>query len=126
MADESIEGLLKNLKKTLDSDGDSPKNGQKKTQKDVNTVPNMSAEENSVFVLKTEKRVRDKDLLKENVISKVECEVTRFIVDFCSSDEGMGYIKGLIAKVLDEQQDYLRALLRDEVAKQIQDILASK
>lgn len=126
MADDSIEGLLKNLKKTLDSDGDSSKNGQKKT-KDVNIVSDVAvADENSVFVLRTERRVRDKDLLKENVISKVECEVTRFVVDYCTSDEGMGYIKSLIGKVLDEQQDYLRAILKDEVAKQIQDILASK
>lgn len=124
MADDSIEGLLKNLKRTLDSDS-----REKAPERNVvESLVRDNSHDESIFVLR-KKAKRDfdhKNLLKESVLTQVENEVTRFVVDFCSSDDGISYIKLLIAKAIEGHEEFLKRSLKDEISKKIQEVLAAK
>lgn len=122
MTDDSIEGLLRNLKKTLDV------HSPEKIETPIETSI-KSLKDDSVFVLKKsfESNAEDKtDLLRERVVSFLEIEVSRFVQEFCSSDVGMTYIKKLISLSIENQNDFLKNNLKEEITKKIQEILISK
>ncbi|WP_342262181.1 hypothetical protein [Alphaproteobacteria bacterium endosymbiont of Tiliacea citrago] len=139
VGDDSIEGLLKNLKKTLDvdskdkgfneKDGDTNSSNVKKEPQRDSFVKNDVSNNEMVFVLKKKgekAKQKEEDLLKKNVISHVESEVVRFVVSFCSSEEGISYIKSLISLSLESKDDLIKKTVKEEISKKIQEVLSSK
>lgn len=132
MTDDSIEGLLKNLKQTLDMNSNSSKISSSEVvvpKKNFdNFNPNTNDSSDSVFILrkKENKKNSDKNLLKENILCFLEKEVRKFVLDFCSSDDGINYIKLLIAKLLESQEDFIKQMLKDEISNKIQEVLSAK
>lgn len=125
MTDNSIEGLLRNLKKTLEV------HSSEKID-DVKEPFVKSYKDESVFVLKksfesnSANSCDKNDPLREKVISVLEVEVSRFVKEFCSSDDGMSYIKKLISLSIENQDDFLKNSLKEEITNKIQEALTTK
>lgn len=124
--DDSIEGLLQNLKKTLEVDGARPKEPQVE-ERDEKRPVQSPVENSSVFMLtKSFESIEGVglDLVKKRVLSFLESEIKDFVQKFCSSEVGMEFIKGFIAKSLSDKESEIMNQVRENVNKKIEEALS--